>query len=160
MTIALVERCVSALVEHNQSIAFAESATAGRLASEFALAEQAGKCLLGGLVCYDACIKENVLNVPKAFIEQYTAESAEVTQAITQNLSQYFEADILVGITGLIAPGGSETPEKPVGTMFIHMMMNGKGIAHREVFSGLPEQIMLKTIERVAELVLAELDQV
>lgn len=158
MTIAFVERCVSALVEHHQSIAFAESATAGRLASEFALAEQAGKCLLGGLVCYDACIKENVLNVPKALIEQYTAESAEVTQAITQNLAQYFEADILVGITGLIAPGGSETPEKPVGTMFIHMIVSGKNFAYREVFSGSPEQIMLKTIERVAQLLLSKLE--
>lgn len=154
MTINSVEQCVAALVEKNLSIAFVESATAGRLASEFALAEQAGKCLLGSLVCYDVCIKENVLKVPQSLIAQFTAESAEVTQVITENVRFFFDADVLVGVTGLISSGGSETVDKPVGTMFMHFIFPSTTYAYREKFDGTPEQVMLKTIERVADLVL------
>lgn len=40
------------------NIAFAESATVGRLAAEFSLTENSGDILNGGLVCYDACIRK------------------------------------------------------------------------------------------------------
>lgn len=154
-----VQECTQLLAEQKLKIAFVESATAGRLAAEFSLSEQAGKCLLGSLVCYDACIKQDLLKVPKALIDQFTPESAEVTEAIAKNAKRFFNADIIVGVTGLASAGGSETPQKPVGTMFFHIVINQQSYTHREVFKGTAEEVILQAIERIAQLVTQYLKQ-
>lgn len=154
MSRKVVEQCTEVLAKQNLKIAFVESATAGRLAAEFSLTKHSGKCLLGSLVCYDACIKQNLLKVPKALIDQFSAESAEVTAEITKNLKQYFAADIVVGVTGLASEGGSETPQKPVGTMFFHFIIAEQSYTHREVFEGSAEEIILQAIDRIAQLIM------
>jgi len=153
----LVE-CGQLLQEQKLTIAFAESATAGRLTAEFALLPDAGNFLKGGFVCYDASLKEMVLSVPPGLVAAYTPESAEVTAAITQGLVSLIPADIHIGITGLTAPGGSETPDKPVGTMFVYGMRAGAQIfSERVVFSGAPEAIILQTIAYTARRIRDEL---
>lgn len=148
-----VERCVNLLLHPDLKIAFAESATAGRMASEFSLVRDSGKILLGGIVCYDISVKCTLLNIPKVFIEKYTPESAEVTKALAENLRIYFKSDIIVAVTGLATPGGSENEHKPVGTMFFHILFRDGYISHREVFDGNPEEVVLKAIEKVSSLI-------
>jgi nicotinamide-nucleotide amidase len=149
-------QCSELLARKGLTIAFAESATAGRLAAEFALTPASGKILIGGLVCYDASVKQNILKVPAELIRYYTPESAEVTRELAIRLQKYLPAGIHVAITGLTTPGGSETPEKPVGTMFIHIQFGEKGTGIRQVYTGSQQQIMMKTINRVAKLILSE----
>jgi nicotinamide-nucleotide amidase len=140
------------------TIAFAESATAGRLCAEFSLVEEAGGFLRGGIVCYDACLKEDLLKVDSMLIEQYTPESMEVTKAITEGLSSLIAADIHIGITGLTGPGGSETAEKPVGTMFIYAIRQQTLIfSERLNFSGTRETIVASTVEACAHLLFESL---
>lgn len=146
-------RCSELLIDKKLSLAFAESASAGRMVAEFAMVPNAGQFLKGGFVCYDACLKEDVLKVPKELIEQFTPESPEVTKAITEGLAKLIKADIHIGVTGLPAPGGSETLEKPVGTMFICCFYKGKELfAERVIFNGEPEEIILRTVFHTAEL--------
>jgi len=147
-------RCAEALIKNGISIAFAESATAGNVMRDFSLQKNAGKYLIGGLVCYDACIKETFLNVSHDLIEKFTPESAEVTEAAALGLKSFIKADIHVAVTGLTAPGGSETDEKPVGTCFIHILYENKSRADRVVFKGSPEEIMQQTSYRIAKLLL------
>jgi nicotinamide-nucleotide amidase len=153
----LLEKCSRLMVEQQLTIAFAESATAGRLSAEFALIPDCGKILKGGIVCYDACIKQDILGVPESLVEKYTPESAEVTEEMAKRLSAVIKADIYIAITGLIMPGGSEGPGKPVGTMFIHAIIKGRSIAVREVYHGSPEGIVLQTVDKVAKLLLEAL---
>jgi nicotinamide-nucleotide amidase len=154
----IVLRCSDLLAEKNMTIAFAESATAGRMAAEFALTPQSGKILTGGLVCYDAGVKEKILKLPNELIEKYSPESAEVTEALAHHLKDLFYfSDILVAVTGLTSPGGSEDKNKPVGTIFLHILMNGRSIPIRQVFSGSPEQIVLQSIDRLAEKLVQEI---
>jgi len=135
------------LIGRNLTIAFAESATAGRLSADFSMIEDAGKFLKGGITCYDACLKEDLLQVDASLIKTYTPESMEVTQAITLGLSKLIEADIHIGITGLTAPGGSETPEKPVGTMFIYATHHNElAFSERLNFTGSREEIVTATV--------------
>lgn len=148
-----IKECSRRIAEKNLKIALVESATAGWMASEFSLAPDSGKVFLGGLVCYDASAKESLFDISKDIIDKYTPESAEVTRLLAERLDRYFKCDIAVGITGLTAPGGSETPEKPVGTMFIHIKLPGdRYYAHREVFEGGPEDVMIGATERTGEL--------
>lgn len=145
--------CSKIIAEKKLKIAFAESATAGWLTSEFSLVPDSSKILLGGIICYDACTKQEIFGIDQEFIKEYTPESAEVTKALAQGLNKYFKSDIAVAVTGLTAPGGSETNEKPVGTMFIHILLpDDKYCAHREVFAGNSEEIIKQAIERTGEL--------
>jgi nicotinamide-nucleotide amidase len=152
-----VVACTKVLLDKELTLAFAESATAGRLSSEFSLIPNCGKTLRGGLVCYDAGVKLDILGVPKEVVEKYTPESAEVTKELAERMQSFLPADIQVAVTGLTMPGGSETEDKPVGTMFIHAIISGKSIALREVYKGSPEEIVLQTVERVAQLLINEL---
>lgn len=148
-----IAECSKLIADKEFKIAFAESATAGRLASEFSLVPDSGKILLGGIVCYDACVKEDLFGIAKEIIEKYTAESAEITKALAENLHKHFDCDIAVAVTGLTSPGGSETPEKPVGTMFIHILLPGnRYCAHREVFDGTAEEVIKSTIDKTGIL--------
>lgn len=146
-----IGKCTPLIAEKKMKIAFIESATAGWLTSEFSLVPESGKILLGGLVCYDASVKQDLFDIPKEVIEKYTAESAEITKMLAERLTKFFKCDIAVAITGLTAPGGSETPEKPVGTMFIHITIQGKNHPYRENFTGPPEDIISQTIEKTGQ---------
>lgn len=153
----IVSKCSKAIAAKGWNIAFAESATAGRMSAEFAMTKHSGEILRGGIACYDVFVKEQILNVPHATIEKYTPESAEVTQVLAQQASKIFNSKITVGITGLTSPGGSETEEKPVGTIFFHIITPVEKISHREVFQGTPEEIVLKSIDKAAKLIIDNL---
>ena len=149
--------CSEMLAERKLTIAFAESATAGWLCSEFALAPQSGQVLKGGIVCYDATLKEKILGVPHHLIEEFTPESQEVTEELAKRLVNVIESDIQVGVTGLTVPGGSETEDKPVGTIFISAMIKGRLVSVRKVFEGSCEDIIHQTVDATAKLLINEL---
>jgi nicotinamide-nucleotide amidase len=153
-----ISECSKLMAGKGLTVAFAESATAGWLCSEFALTEESGKVLKGGLACYDADLKVQLLQVPQALIDQYTPESMEVTRAMAYGLRELIRSDIQVTVTGLTTPGGSETPEKPVGTMFVFSLIKGKEAAFRQVFNGTCEDIIHQTIEAAAELLIDQLN--
>ncbi|MCF0054516.1 CinA family protein [Dyadobacter sp. CY356] len=159
MPTELITRCSKILKEKGLSIAFAESATAGRLASEFSLTEDSGSVLKGGLVCYDAQVKVDVLGMDPGFINEFTPESEEVTRELALRLRNLIKSDIQVAVTGLISPGGSETPKKPVGTIFIHVLIGKESIAVREVLEGSPEQIVLLAADLACKTIMNELSQ-
>lgn len=68
----VVEDCAKLLAAQELNIAFAESATVGRMAAEFGLTDEAGKILKGGIVCYDAGVKEDLLKVDDKLVEDFT----------------------------------------------------------------------------------------
>lgn len=153
----VVLECAKIIAAHGLKIAFVESATAGRMCSEFSLTPNSGDILHGGISCYEVFIKEQILKVPPELIEKFTPESAEVTAALARHAMSLFKCDIVVAVTGLTTPGGSESPVKPVGTMFLHILLPQNTLAHREVFQGSPEKIVLDTIDRAAALIKSEL---
>ena len=151
--------CGELLISHQLTIAFAESATAGRLCAEFALVPEAGKFLRGSVVCYDAELKLSLLGVPEEDLKAFTPESQTVTALITLGLQKLIPANIHIGCTGLAASGGSETPEKPVGTMFLHAIRGHETIfSERIVFQGSPDEIVRQTVEFLAERFLRYLE--
>lgn len=149
--------CSKLMAEHGLTIAFAESATAGWLCSEFALTEESGKVLKGGIACYDADLKVDLLRVPRELINEFTPESMEVTREMAYRLPALIPSDIRVTVTGLTTPGGSETPEKPVGTMFVFALLKGREVSFRKVFRGSCEAVIRQTIEATADMLIGEL---
>lgn len=149
--------CSELMAEKGLTIAFAESATAGWLCSEFALTEQSGQILIGGITCYDASLKVSLLKIPQSLIDTFTPESMEVTREMAYRLARLIKADIYVTVTGLTTPGGSETKEKPVGTMFVFALLKDREASFRKIFQGSCEDIIHQTITATAELLIGEL---
>lgn len=159
MASEIVTACCQTLIEKNLTISFAESASAGKMCYEFSTVFNSGRILIGGIVCYHSSMKEDLLHIPWGTIEQYSAESAEVTQLMAQNFYRYINSDICVAITGLTTPGGSENESKPVGTIFFHIIFSDKEIAKRFEFKGNPESIIDQAIDVAADLILKELKE-
>lgn len=148
--IPAVKNCARLLSEKGLTICFAESATAGKLAYEFSQTDYAGEVFKGGVICYDACLKQDILSVPQHLIDKFSPESPEVTREMALRLGNIIKADLSVAVTGLTKPGGSETPEKPVGTMFYAVSYSGT-VHERTLFSaGSPDVIIQLTIEDIA----------
>lgn len=152
-----ISKCSKVIAEQGLTIAFCESATAGWLCSEFALTEESGQVLKGGIACYDADLKVSLLKVPQQLIDKHTPESMEVTRAMAYRLENLIPSDIQVAVTGLTTPGGSETAEKPVGTMFVFALIKGKEASFRKVFKGSCEDIIHQAIEASADLLIENL---
>ncbi|MDX5482542.1 MAG: CinA family protein, partial [Hymenobacteraceae bacterium] len=107
------------LKDKNLTVAFAESCTAGMLASEFVKAKGSNGVLKGSIVAYLPEVKKKLLHVKQETLDLYTAESQQVTNEMVMGLKKQLDADISIATTGLAGEGGSETKEKPVGTMFV-----------------------------------------
>ncbi|MBC7913284.1 MAG: nicotinamide-nucleotide amidohydrolase family protein [Pyrinomonadaceae bacterium] len=149
--------CCHTILSQELTIAFVESASTGRLIYDFTSVPDCGKIVMGSIVCYDQSIKETLLKVPSQILDKYTAESPEVTQLLAEGLKELIPADIIVAVTGLASPGGSETEEKPIGTMFIHGIIKERAWKTTLFFEGSPNEIIAQTIEAIAALLLEEL---
>lgn len=153
MTSEIIIKCSEAIAAKGWNIAFAESASAGKLSFEFSLSPVSGQILRGGIVCYEVFVKEEIMLVPHDLIETYTPESAEVTSALAERAAVIFNSDITVALTGLTTSGGSENEEKPVGTIFLSIITPMGTINHREVFTGSPQEILQQAADKTASLI-------
>lgn len=151
-----LNQLIAALNEKQLTIGFAESVTAGLVCCEFSKGLNVSNTLKGSVVTYVEEVKEKILGVKKQTLDQYTAESMEVTHEMAVGLKQLYDLDIAAAITGLANPGGSETKEKPVGTIFICILTSEKAHQFKSVFSGSRDEIlsqasayMLKNLQHV-----------
>lgn len=149
--------CCHTILAKELTIAFVESVSTGRLIYDFTSVPECGKIVRGSIVCYDRSVKESLLKVPSEVIDTYSAESPEVTQFLAEGLKLLIPADIILAVTGLASPGGSETEEKPVGTIFVHAIINDHAWKTTLYFNGSPDEIIAQAIDGIASLLLEKL---
>lgn len=106
------------LTEEGRTVAVAESCTGGGIAQKLTSIPGSSAYFLGGVVAYSNDVKESVLGVPRALLEEHGAVSAPVAQAMAEGVCQRFGADFGLSTTGISGPGGG-SPEKPVGLVYI-----------------------------------------
>ena len=143
-----VIECSEALIKKHRTITFVESASAGKISYEFSTVPNSGKILIGGMVCCNTFMKEELLRIPKNLIKKLTPESAEVTKALANSFCKLAESDICVAITGLTSPKGSETPEKSVGTIFVPIILSNKQLASRFIFEEVPKKSSIRLFKK------------
>lgn len=102
------------------TLAAAESCTGGLLGH--LITENAGcsDYFIGSAVVYSYAAKERVLGVDHATLLAEGAVSEAVAQQMAQGARRLFAADIALAVTGIAGPGGG-LPNKPVGTVHIHV---------------------------------------
>ncbi|OON68768.1 CinA family protein [Hymenobacter sp. CRA2] len=135
-----VDALVKKFLQHKLTLALAESCTCGWVAAQMAPATGVSEVLLGSVVTYHAEAKQRLLGVKKKTLEEYTAESQQIANEMVEGLHKALPADVCAAITGLFGPGASETPDKPVGTIFVTIMMEERAHEYREVLKGSPDK--------------------
>lgn len=116
---------VGKLAKQHKTISVAESCTGGALANCITNVSGSSKVFLGGVVAYSNQLKEKLLGVDPAIIRKHGAVSKECVVAMVKGLYRLTRADICVAITGIAGPTG-RTKKKPVGTVFVTYLMNGR----------------------------------
>ena len=96
-----------------------------------------------------------MLGIDPQLIEECTAESIPVTEAMAQHGKKLFQqADFIVACTGLLKPGGSATPEKPEGTLYISILYQDTLHSFAYFLQGSPIERLNQLTENVAREVL------
>ncbi len=134
-----------ALLDRRETVATAESCTAGRVAAALTRRPGSSAWMLEGAVVYSNAAKQRLCGVPATMIEEHGAVSEPVARALAEGVRARSGATWGLATTGIAGPGGG-TEDKPVGT--VHIAVAGpEGTAHR-VFClpGDRERVMARTV--------------
>lgn len=154
-----VNLLVHRLKEEKLTLALAESVTCGLAAHKMSTCVGVSDVLKGSIICYTPEVKKKLMGVPKQMIDECSCESMEVTETLAINLSKLIKADIHGAITGLASEGGSESPKKPVGTIFLCVRYKNKLYKLRKVFRGTPSEIKEKACLNLYKMILSILNK-
>jgi nicotinamide-nucleotide amidase len=123
-------------LERRQSrLAVAESCTGGLVSERLTAIPGSSRVVLGGVVAYDNAVKLGLLGVSADLLAAHGAVSEEVARAMAAGVAQSLGADAAVAVTGIAGPGGG-SPDKPVGTVWIAALWQGRLRSFHFVFPG------------------------
>lgn len=151
---SIVHQLIHLLEDKKLKLALAESVTCGLASHQLNIVKGTSEVFMGSIICYNEKVKSQLLNVKTSIIKKYSAESQEVTDELARNLQQLIPADVYGAVTGLSAPGASETKEKPVGTIFFSIFYKSNLFQHRKVFRGSPLEIKKKACKELYQLLI------
>ncbi len=140
------------LGEHAHTIAVAESCTGGLLGGRLTAVPGSSAQVLGGVIAYANHIKVEQLGVPTELIAEHGAVSEGVARAMATGVRTRFGADVGIGVTGVAGPGGG-SDEKPVGTVWIAIDVQGEVHAVRPVLPGDRDEIRHRATQIALERV-------
>lgn len=113
----LAARCIAALDARGETLATAESLTAGLISATLAEAPGASAVLRGGITAYATEAKVSVLGVDAAVVNEHGVISRECAEAMAEAARARFEATWAVAATGVAGPDRQE--DQPVGTVYV-----------------------------------------
>ena len=105
------------LIAKGKTLSAAESCTGGEIAHMITTVAGSSAYFLGSVTSYAISVKEKVLGVPHALIEEKGVVSSEVAAAMAEGVRRLTGSDYAVATTGLAGPGGDDV--NPVGTVWI-----------------------------------------
>ena len=113
-----LERAIGELLKAGgKTLSAAESCTGGEIAHLLTTVPGASSWFLGSVTSYAISVKEKVLGVNPAVIENCGVVSSEVAAAMAEGVKTLTGSDYAVATTGLAGPSGDE--RNPVGTVWI-----------------------------------------
>ena len=107
-----------ALTARKESVATAESCTAGGIAERLTDVPGSSAYFTGGVIAYANEVKVRELGVSETNLAQHGAVSEAVAAEMAEGVRKKFNTDWGISITGIAGPGGG-SPEKPVGLFFV-----------------------------------------
>jgi nicotinamide-nucleotide amidase len=142
-----LEKVIGDLLREKQlTIAIAESCTGGLLASRLTDVPGSSAYVERGVVCYSNQAKIDMVGVPEGVIRQHGAVSEPVAEAMAAGIRERARTNIGIGITGIAGPDGG-TPEKPVGTVCIAVILDNETRVRTFPFFGGREMVKFQATQ-------------
>jgi nicotinamide-nucleotide amidase len=108
---------VAYLEDRGETVAVAESLTAGGLGHALTFTPGASKVFMGGIIAYTNDVKINILGIDGALIDEFSVVSEEVANAMADAAREKFGTTWGIATTGIAGPGDHQGI--PEGTVWI-----------------------------------------
>ena len=142
------------LIKKKLTISVAESCTGGLLAHNLTKLANSSKYFQMGLVTYSNDAKIKILKINKKIINKYGAVSPECCEAMVKKLTRVSKSKINISITGIAGPGGA-SKNKPVGLVYIGIIIGKKLIVEKNIFKAKKRySIQSLTVKKVIKIIL------
>ena len=117
------------------TLAVAESCTGGLLGMRLTAVPGSSRVVKGGTIAYANDVKVRELGVSQSDLDTHGAVSEPVARAMATGARLRFGTNIGIGITGVAGPDGGN-PDKPVGTVWVAVDLDGEVHAVRAILPG------------------------
>ena len=134
-----------------RTIAVAESCTGGLLGARITAVPGSSDVMIGGVIAYHDRVKSAMLGISDGVLRDHGAVSEPVAKAMATGVRERFATSIAMAITGVAGPGGG-TPEKPVGTVWIAVDVEGAVVARRFNMIGDRDEIRRRSAQAALEM--------
>lgn len=146
------------LLERKKTISLAESCTGGMIAASLVGCPGVSEALLEGCVCYSNEAKMRTLGVLTETLQQHGAVSELCALEMVHGICDYTGSDTGIAVTGIAGPGGG-TKEKPVGTVYIAVQVDGRTAVAHNLFSGDRLSVRMQSAVRAMDMLMELLKQ-
>jgi nicotinamide-nucleotide amidase len=123
------------LADRGLTLSIAESCTGGLLGHRLTNVSGASAYFERGVIAYSNRAKQELLGVPESILRAHGAVSAPCAEAMAHGIAERAGSSCALAITGIAGPEGG-TPTKPVGTVFIGLVVPGEVTSRRFRFAG------------------------
>ena len=153
----LAEKIAALLKEQRQTVAVAESCTAGLVSDALASIPGASDVFWGAFIVYTVSAKEKMLGIPPALIANFGAVSRECAMAMAEQALAKSQAGIAAAVTGYAGPS---SPPNLTGAVWLAVCKRG-GIPQATLhqFKGARNKIRRAAANALLEKILAMLEK-
>jgi nicotinamide-nucleotide amidase len=148
----LEEIIIKKLIQKNMNISCAESLTGGMLCQTLINYPSSSKVFIEGAVTYSDESKINRLGVNPKTLMEFGAVSKEVAIEMAEGIAKTSNTNIGVATTGIAGPSGA-TKNKPIGTVYIAVCINGKTEVQHFLFKGNRNKIRINSTYKAMNMI-------
>ena len=149
----LEEQVYHILKEQHITLATAESATGGMIASTLINVPGISEFFQEGYVTYSNDAKVKMIGVDRKIIDAYGVVSKETAENMAVSVAKTAGCDVALSVTGVAGPDGG-TKERPAGTVYIGCFYRGKTVVEHHVFEGTRMDVRIKATKQALELLI------
>ncbi|MEE8564299.1 MAG: competence/damage-inducible protein A [Atribacterota bacterium] len=132
-------------------VAVAESCTGGMLGEMITRIPGSSEYFQGGVISYDAKVKEGLLKVPTEVLKKYGEVSKQVARLMAEGARINCHSNIGISITGIAGPGGA-TEKKKVGLVYMALADDENTITQKHQLFGSRQLIRLRASRRALNM--------
>ncbi len=140
------------------TLAVAESCTGGLLGGEITRIAGVSEVFYGGVISYDNSVKINTLGVPSEVISSAGAVSEECALAMAAGVKTIMNTSCSISVTGIAGPDGGSA-DKPVGTVYIAVMVHDITVCKRFALRGDRDVIRRRAVAAALGLLISALNK-